>query len=279
MLWLVLPLVAQVQFHPVEQAVVMQRLEAAPGENAAREAFLAKMFADAGCQPSLQTVKRNKIPNVICILPGQTTDTIIVGAHMDHVERGKGIVDDWSGAALLPSLYDALKELPRHDTFVFVGFTDEEKGLVGSRSYVEQMSADDRARAKAMVNLECLGMGPTKVWSSHADPRLLNYLAVVAKALHQDLKGVNVETVGSADSESFAPAKVPRITIHSVTNENLKILHSDLDNVRAIHVDDYYQSYRLVAAYLAYLDTTLTKPAETNKAGAANLGESTTLAK
>jgi hypothetical protein len=34
-------------------------------------------------------------------------------------------------------------------------------------------------------------------------------------------------------------------------------LHSSLDQVGAIHPGDYYDSYRLTAAYLPYLDTAL----------------------
>ena len=32
------------------------------------------------------------------------------------------------------------------------------------------------------------------------------------------------------------------------------MLHSPKDNYGAVHFDDYYQSYRLVSAYLAFLD-------------------------
>ena len=34
------------------------------------------------------------------------------------------------GASLLPSLFQALKDAPRKHTFTFVGFTNEEKGLL-----------------------------------------------------------------------------------------------------------------------------------------------------
>jgi hypothetical protein len=32
------------------------------------------------------------------------------------------------------------------------------------------------------------------------------------------------------------------------------ILHSSKDNISAMRLDDYYQTYRLLAAYVAYLD-------------------------
>jgi hypothetical protein len=68
---------------------------------------------------------------------------------------------------------------------------------------------------------------------------------------------VNVDRVGTTDSESFAQFKIPRITIHSVTQETWPILHSKQDALTAIHPDDYYASYHFIVAYLAFLDATL----------------------
>jgi len=50
--------------------------------------------------------------------------------------------------------------------------------------------------------------------------------------------GVNVEQVGSTDSEQFAARKIPSITIHSLTQEtwNARILHTSKDRLSAIKV-------------------------------------------
>jgi hypothetical protein len=37
----------------------------------------------------------------------------------------------------------------------------------------------------------------------------------------------------------------------------LRLIHRPSDKVTAIHADDYYTTYRLAAAYLAYLDSEL----------------------
>ena len=78
----------------------------------------------------------------------------------------------------------------------------------------------------------------------------------MAKQLNVPVTGVNVEQIGSTDSEQFASGKIPRITIHSLTQQawNARILHTDKDRFSAINLDDYYQSYRLIAAYGAFLD-------------------------
>ncbi|MBI1749911.1 MAG: hypothetical protein HY234_06910 [Acidobacteria bacterium] len=102
---------------------------------------------------------------------------------------------------------------------------------------------------------------------SRSDKELVRIAAGVADALQAPLAGVNVEKVGSSDSESFARRKIPSITFHSVTQETLPILHSPEDNIRAIHLDDYYQTYRLLTAYLTYLDDFLSRPKDERSKG------------
>lgn len=257
---------AQIRFHPVDQETIMARLASAPVKNGDRQQALVEMFQKVGCKPELQPLPGSKFSNVICVLPGSSEDTVIVGGHFDKVDRGNGIVDDWSGASLLPSLYQSLKDERRHHTFIFVGFASEEEGLIGSRYYVKHMSAEARSHTKEMINLECLGMNPPEVWASHSDTQLLNALEIVAKAMKIPLTAVNVEQVGTADSESFAAAKIPRTTIHSVDQKTLSVLHSSMDNLKAIHPDLYYESYRLVAGYLAAVDAWFDKPQKTSSA-------------
>jgi Zn-dependent M28 family amino/carboxypeptidase len=218
--------------------------------------------AGAATPQSFQVGQRH-----LCSFRG-SPDAIIVGGHFDKVERGKGIVDDWSGAAMLPTLYESLSTLPRRHTFIFIGFADEERGLIGSQFYVKQMSLSDRSHAKAMINLECLGMNPTEVWASHTDKQLLDELAAVSQAMNIPVTAVNVEKVGTADSESFAAAKIPRATIHSVDQKTLAVLHSDADNMEAIRPDLYYESYRLIAAYLSTVDEWFDKPQASTQAAA-----------
>ena len=65
---------------------------------------------------------------------------------------------------------------------------------------------------------------------------------------------MNIERVGSTDSESFRDKKVPSITFHSLTQATLSILHSSRDQLSEIKEDDYYSTYKLLSAYLALLD-------------------------
>jgi hypothetical protein len=239
---------AQVQFRQLTKEVIQARVQDFSRDDRQRESIVKKLFEESGCkdeQLSEQTV-RKLTPNLICVLPGKTDAVIVVGAHTDHVWKGDGVVDNWSGASLLPSLYNSLSGQPRHHTFVFLGFTDEEEGLVGSDFYVRHLSTEQHAKMKAMVNMDTLGLGPTTVWASHADKELLSSLAVVARALKLPVAPVNVDRVGSTDSESFKHYGIPSITIHSLTQETLPILHTPRDRLSAMKMDDYYSSYLLV---------------------------------
>jgi acetylornithine deacetylase/succinyl-diaminopimelate desuccinylase-like protein len=248
-----------VQYSPVSREVVESRLGRYAGNNKQREATLKQMFMEAGCDEqhiSEQPVKESSQPNVICTLPGASDKVIIVGAHFDRVPEGDGVVDNWSGASLLPSLYEAIKIAPRKHTYIFIGFTDEEKGEIGSHYYAHKMTKEQVAATDAMVNMDTLGLGPTEVWSSHSDKRLLRIMSFVAKQMNLPVTGMNVEQVGSTDSEQFADRKIPSITIHSLTQQswNAKILHTSSDKLSAMKLDQYYETYRLVAGYITVLD-------------------------
>jgi hypothetical protein len=250
-----------VRYRLTAREAVEGRLREYSGTNSERGARLKRMFADAGCEGTLseQPVRFSQAPNVICVLPGRSDRVIIVGAHFDRVRDSDGVADNWSGAALLPSLYEALKVEPRRHSYVFIGFTDEEKGLVGSRFHARKLTREQVAATDAMVNLDTLGLAPTGVWTHRSDDRLILALVTVANHFKLPLNGVNFERVGSTDSESFASRKIPRITIHSLTqkSEDEGILHTRKDKLSVVNLDYYYDTYRVVTVYLAYLDSFL----------------------
>jgi Peptidase family M28 len=257
------------RYNPVSRAVIETRLEKYQGNDRQREATLKQLFSEAGCDEqhlSEQPVKGSKVPNVVCLLPGSSGKVIIVGAHFDHISDGNGVVDNWSGASLLPSLYESVKIEPRKHTYIFIGFTDEEKGEVGSHFYARQMTEEQVSATEAMVNMDTLGLAPTEVWASQSDKQLTGALVYIAKQLNVPITGANVDQIGSTDSVQFSARKIPSITIHSLTQAswNARILHSPKDKLSAIHRDDYYQTYRLLAAYVAFLDQVAGLPVPSN---------------
>ncbi len=242
--------------NPVSREIIQKRLSDVADKNEEREATLEQIFEGAGCiadHLTEQPVPQSRLPNLICERPGATDSVILVGAHFDKVKAGAGVVDNWSGASLLPSLFQSLGPEMHQHTFVFVGFTDEERGLVGSRYFVEHLSPEQRARIHAMINLDTLGLGPTKVFLAHSDARLAEAAETVARQMNLPLQVFNVRHVYD-DSQPFRRVKIPTLVIHSATAATLRILHSPADQMAQIRFDDYYNTYRLLADCLAFID-------------------------
>jgi Zn-dependent M28 family amino/carboxypeptidase len=232
----------------------------AASTNADRLEKLRELFIAAGCLPKEQPVKRQKLPNLICETEGPADAIIVIGAHYDKVTDSAGVIDNWSGASMLPALYQALKPneaAPRKHRLLFIGFTEEEKGLIGSRYFVSQIRKEELPFYHAMVNLDCLGLGPLTIWPHHSNKRLAQLLQHVTAATRTQVGGVNLDQVGSADSFPFAERQIPAIDFHSITQDTWPLLHTPKDNESVFRPDDYWASYQLLATYIAYLDQKL----------------------
>jgi hypothetical protein len=249
---------ANVRFTQVSRETIDSRLRRFAGNNDKRQVNLETMFMEAGCDGKRlteQPIKGRKQKNLICTLQGDTEAIFIVGAHFDyHEEYGEGVVDNWSGASLLPSLFESLESQALKHTFRFIGFAEEEKGLIGSAFYTKQLRPEEIEKIRVMIDLDSLGLGPTKIWLSHSDERMAAALKGVARGLNLPLEVVNADQVGDEDSTPFRRLHIPTVMLHSITQQTLPILHSPNDNIGKIHFSDYYDSYRLIAAFLAYLD-------------------------
>ena len=248
-----------VQLKLLPQAVIQQRLETVAAATAARRATLRSLFEEVGCRDERlvsQNVSMSRFPNLVCTMPGSDPGAgmIVAGAHFDQIGGGIGAVDDWSGVVLLPSLYQSLAVRPRRHTFVFAGFSAEHKGMAGSSEFVYRLSKRQKRATRAMMNLESLGLTVPQVWAVRANKRLLDAYNSVARSMDLDVRVSNFNPRMEDDSRPFLDAKIPVITIHSLTTETMGFHHSPKDQLNAIDQKNYYDAYRLVAAFLAYLD-------------------------
>jgi hypothetical protein len=104
--------------------------------------------------------------NVIGVVPGHdpsaSTEAVVVGAHYDHLGRSGGAVyagadDNASGTAVVLELARAFATARRASrTLVFVLFSGEERGLLGSRHYVRNPIIPIE-RTVAMINFDMVG--------------------------------------------------------------------------------------------------------------------------
>ena len=249
------------QFVTLKEDVLVQRLHLAHPRNPERYQRLKKLFSDGGCSGEVyseQRVPSSKEPNMICQLAGAPAipGRIIVGAHFDAV-GGEGVIDNWSGAVLLPTLFECLQRVPRRHQFEFVAFAAEEKGLLGSQAFLKSIPKSDRKQIAAVIIMDSLGLTPTKCWVHGSSKELVNAASAVAASLKLDFSGVNVDQVGTTDSQPFKDANIPVLCLHSVTQETWKLINGPQDVWKVVSWRDYYDSYRLITVLLAYLDRTL----------------------
>ncbi len=137
--------------------------------------YIADHFAEAGLTPIgddndwWQPLGDEELaPNVVGMLPGQGDDWVVVGAHYDHLRpRGRGddrifngADDNASGVAGLLEIVAAFAELPDPNgaSIVFIAFTGEELGLLGSRHFVDHPPLP-LERLRAVVNLDMISRG------------------------------------------------------------------------------------------------------------------------
>ncbi|KAF8984074.1 Leucyl aminopeptidase yscIV [Entomortierella lignicola] len=94
--------------------------------------------------------------NVLCTTKGgNEDDTIVLGAHLDSVPEGPGMVDNGSGATSLLeiALVLAKAEYKLKNKVVFGWWGAEEIGLLGSRHYVRELAKDAKKKSKVAMNL------------------------------------------------------------------------------------------------------------------------------
>ena len=130
---------------------------------------------------------------------GDPEHVVLIGAHLDSVEEGPGIVDNGSAVASLLEIAARLGVEPDvRDAVRFAFFDGEEEGAVGSQAYVESLSADELERIDLYLNVEMVA-------SSNG-----GYLV-------QGGVGDDVETAGPPGSATIAGVLVDQLTKAGVT--------------------------------------------------------------
>jgi hypothetical protein len=183
--------------------------------------------ATAKLQVTLQEV-RQRTENVVAILtgtdPSLKSETIVIGAHYDHLGLGHygarerssegrahpGADDNASGTAVVLDLARRLSELPAKPgrTIVFVAFSGEELGLYGSRHFVTHASFLSSTRA--MINLDMVGRlreNRLTVFGARSGSTFGNIVSEVAQDL--GLQVTQSDSVGRSDHMSFYNKKIP----------------------------------------------------------------------
>lgn len=141
-------------------------------EPGGEEDIYFQMFTMNGPMVQAMELENYLARNVIGIIPGSSEidKYIVVGAHFDSQGKGgiislksdtasvihPGADDNASGTAGLLELAHYFSENRPERTFVFIAFSGEELGLLGSRYFVANSTLPD-GEILAMVNLDMIG--------------------------------------------------------------------------------------------------------------------------
>ena len=99
-------------------------------------------------------------------------------------------------------LYTVASEIDkRHFSFVFVAFADKGNELVGSKFFADHMEAAGAHDVRAMINLDALGLSPTKIWTAHSDKELVQTLIKCVYMLKLPASQVDITAAGNSDSD------------------------------------------------------------------------------
>lgn len=200
---------------------------------------------------------KGKSKNIIAVKKGTSDETVILGAHYDSVDVGKGVDDNGSGVAVVLEAANVLKDAETPQTIKFIFFGAEEVGLCGSDYHVSQMTPEDIKNTILMINYDSLVAGDNAyVYGDVNENRKFRDLALKI-ADEQNLKlitqpGDNPEypagTTGDwSDHAAFKAAGIPHLYFESTNwtlgekdgytqvdvklGENGEIWHTDFDTM------------------------------------------------
>ena len=108
---------------------------------------------------------RDYSQNVIVTIPGQSEQTIIIGAHYDSL-RYPGTSDNASGTALLMESAQRMLYQDNYYTLVYVFFGAHEIGMLGTFYFYESLTPEEREDIVLYINADVLIEGPDLLFST-----------------------------------------------------------------------------------------------------------------
>jgi hypothetical protein len=153
------------------------------------------------------TAGRRRTSNVIGeIGPADASRVVMAGGHRDSVPAGPGMNDDGSGVVALLAMADRFpaRRIPPRTALRIAFWGGEELGLLGSRRYVNRLSAAERQRIAAYLNLDMVASPGAKVAVYDSQNRI-----EATYRRHLPPKTPQVRLVGDSDHASFEARSIP----------------------------------------------------------------------
>lgn len=245
----------------------------------------------AGWRAQGQTSVRREeaeVKNVIGVLEGSeeyADETIVIGAHYDHLGMGgngsaapgvheihNGADDNGSGTTVLIEVARQLaargQKLPRR--VVFIAFTGEERGLIGSARYVRNPLFPIDSTV-AMLNLDMVGRLENEKLIVHGTGTAAEFDAL-ADRLGKDY-GFQITKkpsgFGPSDHSSFYAAKIPVLFFFTGSHKDY---HRPSDDYDKLNVPGMRRVAAMVVDAAVVLAEAKQRPKYVEVAGTSDLG-------
>jgi len=194
--------------------------------------------------------------NVIGFLDNNAKNTVVIGAHFDHLGYGgdgslyrdsikaihNGADDNASGVAVMLNLISKLKENNTNNNYLFMAFSGEEMGLLGSNYFVKNPTIDTKA-VSYMINMDMVGRlkdSALAVYGTGTSP----IFKQVLKSHNNNFKLILKESgVGPSDHTSFYLGDMP--VLHFFTGQHGDY-HKPSDDTATLN----YEGMELVSNYI-----------------------------
>jgi hypothetical protein len=178
--------------------------------------------------------------NVLGFIDNQANQTVVVGAHHDHLGRGQkggslaeipgdihnGADDNASGVAGLFEIAQAIVKKPKkykNNNYLFIAFSGEEQGLIGSKYFVKSPLMQ-KQNVNFMINMDMIGhLDSTKktliINGVGSSPEWNKAISEVSYPTRKIAKIKTTESgIGASDHTSFYLANIP--AVHFFTGQH-----------------------------------------------------------
>jgi len=185
--------------------------------------------------------------NVVLDLPGQIPEYIVLTAHYDSTSLSQGAYDNMSGSVGLLRIAAYFAEHPHRYGLRFIWCGSEERGLLGSKAYVEA-HGEELKDIVLNINLDMIGCTMGKfIACCTAEDALVSYLKYLGSELGF---GISVsQDVYSSDSTPFADKGVPALSFARIAPPNTGTIHNSYDTAALMSGEQMVQDVDFIIAF------------------------------
>jgi aminopeptidase YwaD len=204
-----------------------------------------------------QLKKNHQARNVMAILPARkkTKKTIVVCAHYDHLGGIGNFVyfpggnDNASGTSMLLTLADEFKSKRLNYNILFIAFSGEEAGLLGSKHFIENPLVKLK-HIKFVLNLDIMGSGEEGITVVNAT-KFPDYFDKLNAINEKENLLAQVKKRGEAansDHYFFTQKGIPSFFIYTMgPNKNY---HDIFDTYENLSFNEYDDLIKLISLFL-----------------------------